>query len=598
MKGIKYKNLSRGFAVLLALSAALVAAVPSRAVSGPARAAKALPLKYTPLGFSHVTVTGELRQRLMKNMNRLEETKYQPDHVFLTEKQSGGWPGDTEGRTILGLVMDAQATGRTPRYLDEIIRRVPAHLNALGYMGTIHRDSVDEQQLSGNGWMLRGLCEYALWKQDTTLYPMIRRMAGNLFVPIEKYARDYPITPASRVQNVGGASGHTAQTVGRWRLSSDIGCVFIGMDGLLQALRLTGDDRLRPVAEQLVRLFLKVDLAGIKAQTHASLTALRGLLRYADLTGDRSILKEVEQRWETYKRYGMTENYANYNWFRRYDTWTEPCAIVDAFMVAGQLYQLTGRAGFRNDAELIYYNALCHAQRPGGGFGLDVCPGLARATDFISAHGDEAHWCCTMRGGEGLGRAALGRVCASAEGIAFPFLSDVEVHAATPSGDSLVLSISTAYPFAEGATVSIVKAPRKAVSLAFAKYPWTQNYKITLRDVPLRYREADGLAFVKGKFRNGDVIRLSFDMQPRVVSTINRENTRPDDFRMMYGPLVLAGAVGDSACVARGETFIRESGTTFKGHRSGVLLTPLYHFMSPAVLLNAKPPYARRIVFR
>lgn len=591
MKGMKHKKVGRWFAVLLTLFAAL-------AVAEPSRAAKAALLKYTPAASGRVTVTGELQKRLSQNMNRLEETKYRPDHVFLTEKQSGNWPGDTEGRTILGLVMDAQATGRAPRYLDEIIRRVPAHLNDLGYMGTIHRDSVDEQQLSGNGWMLRGLCEYALWKQDTTLYPMIRRMAENLFLPIEKYVADYPITPASRVKNTGGASGHTAQTLGRWRLSSDIGCVFIGMDGLLQALQLTGDEKLRPVAEQLVRLFLKVDPVGIKAQTHATLTALRGLLRYADLTGDRSVLKDVEQRWEIYKRFGMTENYANYNWFRRYDTWTEPCAIVDAFMVAMQLWQHTGRAGFRNDAELIYYNALCHAQRPNGGFGLDVCPGKARGTDFINAHGDEAHWCCTMRGGEGLGRAALGSVCTSAEGLVFPFLANLDVHTASPAGDSLVLSVSTAYPFAEGATVSVVKAPQKAISLAFAKYPWTQNYKITLRGKPLRYREADGLAVVKIMLRKGDVIRLSFSMEPREASTINRENTQKGDFRVMYGPLVLAGTVGDSAGVVRGETFIRQGGTTFKGRQSGTLLSPLYHLMSPAVLLNARPPYARRVVFR
>ena len=31
--------------------------------------------------------------------------------------------------------------------------------------------------------------------------------------------------------------------------------------------------------------FLEVDLVGIRAQTHASLTACRGLIRYAEITG-------------------------------------------------------------------------------------------------------------------------------------------------------------------------------------------------------------------------------------------------------------------------------------------------------------------------
>ena len=79
------------------------------------------------IGFDEITIGGELKTRIDKNMSRLEEEKYQPAHVFLTDEQSGGWPGDTEGRTILGLVLDAQANHRTPRYLEEILSQLPAH---------------------------------------------------------------------------------------------------------------------------------------------------------------------------------------------------------------------------------------------------------------------------------------------------------------------------------------------------------------------------------------------------------------------------------------------------------------------------------------
>jgi hypothetical protein len=63
---------------------------------------------------------GELYTRIAKNYARLEETRFQPKFVFLNDEQSGNSPGDTEGRTILGLVMDAQVTGREPLYLEEI----------------------------------------------------------------------------------------------------------------------------------------------------------------------------------------------------------------------------------------------------------------------------------------------------------------------------------------------------------------------------------------------------------------------------------------------------------------------------------------------
>lgn len=120
---------------------------------------------FQPVNCEEFVIKGDLAKRLNQNFNRLEEEKYQPEHVFLTDKESGGWPGDTEGRTILGLVMDARATGRDPKYLQTIIDLLPVHLNAEGYMGDIHPGIMDEQQLSGNGWMLRGLCEYYLWKR-------------------------------------------------------------------------------------------------------------------------------------------------------------------------------------------------------------------------------------------------------------------------------------------------------------------------------------------------------------------------------------------------------------------------------------------------
>ena len=120
-----------------------------------------------PATLSQVKVGGELRVRILKNFDRLEEKKYQPAHVFLTDEQSGHWPGDTEGRTILGLVRDAQASGREPKYLKEIIELIPQKLNEKGYMGKIYPYGImDEQQLSGNGWFLSGLIEYYKWKKD------------------------------------------------------------------------------------------------------------------------------------------------------------------------------------------------------------------------------------------------------------------------------------------------------------------------------------------------------------------------------------------------------------------------------------------------
>ena len=84
-----------------------------------------------------LTPGGELATRVNRNFDRLEEPKYRPENVFLTMEQSGGWPGDTEGRTMLGLILDSQITGREPKYLDAILKRFPSELNERGYFGPL-----------------------------------------------------------------------------------------------------------------------------------------------------------------------------------------------------------------------------------------------------------------------------------------------------------------------------------------------------------------------------------------------------------------------------------------------------------------------------
>ena len=101
------------------------------------------------------------------------------------------------------------------------------------------------------------------------------------------------------MQGQGAESGNIVASRDRWMLSTDVGCVFIGMEGLIHAYAVLGDEDLKKPIEILLNRFLQMDLTGIKAQTHATLTACRGLLRYAQLTGERRWVDEVEKRLST-----------------------------------------------------------------------------------------------------------------------------------------------------------------------------------------------------------------------------------------------------------------------------------------------------------
>ncbi len=549
-----------------------------------------------PASYEEIHILGELSQRVHKNFDRLEEQKYQPDHVFLTEQQSGDWPGDTEGRTILGLTLDAQASHRTPKYLDEIIRRIPSNLNQKGYMGTIHEGKAHEQQLSGNGWLLRGLCEYYQWKGLPEVRKTIAGIAHNLFLEAAGQYASYPIDPDKRKQNVGAESGSIAGIEGNWILSTDIGCVFIGMDGLIHAYAILKDKTLKAPIETLIDKFLKVDLTGIKAQTHATLTACRGLVRYAELTGERRYIDEAARRFRLYVDNGMTENYENYNWFDRFETWTEPCAIVDSYMLAMQLWQHTGEAYYLEQAERIYYNAICHTQRRNGGFGCDNCPGLATNTTLLGVHADEAHWCCTMRGGEGLSCAVRYTCFKDKKGVYLTSFRPGRFIMKHGRKNLLDFSVDTHYPFGSNVVITINKSTAKPTSLHLPALSWIADLEVSLNGEKKKLTAANGFITLTEKFKAGDKITLTFRQRTGFEPVLNKNNTRSTWRRAFSGPLMLGMETNAPVSLPSDARYQQTGEQEWTIVGTGQKLTPVYHLMSPKVWSDTN--YHKCILFQ
>ena len=451
-----YKNLIYNKFVYVALFAMLITVVSCKTQGKVSTELK-------PLELDCVYVEGELYQRAMKNFDRLETDIYYPENVFPAKHHptSAGWPGDKEGRTILALVMEAKATHRTPKYLDEMIRILPEKLNDKGYLGAIQGDTIDEQQLSGHGWLLRALCEYYLWKKDPKVKTYIEGIIKNLALPTARHHKEYPINPIERVAGTGGMSGSSANTEKGWKLSTDVGCDFIFMDGVVQAYGLFPSVALKLLIEEMMGRFLEMDLVGMKAQTHATLTGLRAVLRYSEITGRKELMPEVEKRYKLYRELAMTENYENFNWFERPE-WTEPCAIVDSYLLSVQLWQQTQNPKYMEDAQLIYYNAIGHTQRANGGFGCDNCPGPI--DNFLSVKADEAFWCCTMRGGEGLARAVEYSYFQKKDTLVLTAFNSGSINF-NLKNSQVNVSQKTAYPFDNKVTLTIEKLKKQEGSL-------------------------------------------------------------------------------------------------------------------------------------
>ncbi len=500
-----------------------------------------------PAGFDAVTVGGELAARIDRNFDRLETEMYYPENVYWTEEESGGWPADKEGRTMLGLILDSRASGRTPLYLQQMMDMLPEHLNGKDYMGTIH-ENVNEQQISGHGWLLRALCEWYEWKNDPKALEIACGIAENLFIPVQPYIAQYPLTAAERITGEGDMSGHTANTVNGWQLSTDIGCVFIGMEGLIHYYKHDRNPEIKALIDEMIGLFLKMDLVDIKAQTHASLTALRGMIRYADITGDDSLIPEIESRWALYEKYGMTENFGNFNWFGRYDTWTEPCAIIDSYLLAVQLWMKTRNPHYLEMAEKIYFNGICVAQRENGGFGCDKPVGPS--FDDISINADEAWWCCTMRGGEGLGRAAEYAYFTEGDVIYVPFYRENKLEI-----NGLTIWQMTGYPFGDHVALVMENAPDHEIELKLWAPEYMKILSLSVAGEMLDAASEDGFISVRRVFKAGETLELNYEFRTETVPAPTVEGRT----KMMRGPLVL-GLDNE---------------------------TPLYHLMNPGVSKEA-----------
>ncbi len=503
-----------------------------------------------PLGFGSIRLTsGDLLERARRSFVRLQQAPYRPSEVFRPADYD--WPGDYEGRLLLAQILLAQALGEEPANLATILDALPDHLNESGYLGPIRADHlVDEQQISGHNWFLSALVALYRWRGEAETLEAIRRVVIGLLLPTAGAYAAYPCDPEQRAAMPEGAAAGSRvdHPIGRWIPSTDVGCAFIALDGATAAYQVLpeGSDRkaLGQLIDEMIAAYRAIDVRALSFQTHATLSALRGVLRHYETTGDGALLECAAERYATYKAYGMTENYANENWFGR-PTWTEPCAVVDSFLVAMDLWRHTGEVGYLDDAHHIYWNALGHGQRPNGGFGCDTCTSAeSESGAFLAVHSPgvyEATWCCTMRGGAGLAEAVRQAAWQDDEGVTLPFYHPGEYRARLPQG-TLAWTVESSYPYSGEVTLAISEAPEaEAVALRLYVPSWAprQSVSLVVNGEAAVVRMERGLATIVQRWAPGDRVVMGYEVGLRWERLLRDPSRYPDLCTLRHGPLIL-----------------------------------------------------------
>lgn len=343
---------------------------------------------------------GDYLKRARMNLKRMSDDIYQSPTIY---SMGGDWAGDFQGRAILSLSCLYQAfegyseeQEQIKKHLKDIFNTINQHLNAHYYFGEeFNGEFVDEQQVSGNSWYIRGLCEYYSLTKDEKYLNQLKEIVSSFLKPIAPFYKHYPIDQRSH----GGVGGHlTNLVVDGWKISTDIGCAFIMMDGYTKAYEILKDSTLLEIIDTIFEEFSKIDFMKIKYQTHATLSFTRGLIRMYELTKQDKYLKGAIDIFEKYEKFGMTYDFANINWFNNKTSWTEPCCIIDSIIVSKKLFEITHKEHYLNMFNHIYQNGIRTFQRDNGGAGCSTCA--------IDNHYElkmfmyEAFFCCTMRMGE------------------------------------------------------------------------------------------------------------------------------------------------------------------------------------------------------
>lgn len=539
-------------------------------------------MQWLPLG--DTVPAGDLRRRCVLNLQRLQDPPFRFG-AMIRSSTAREAPGDWVGRGLLGLSLLAQVLRVTPDSVEEIVAGLPGAVNARGYLGEVlPPGQVDENQVGGHNALLRGLAEYLLWREDARARALLDGVVRELMLPVAPLLAQYPDRKLATLAD-GVPIGLTVRHDGAWvGLSTDIGVVFFTLDGLTQAHAVSPSPALRGLIETMIARYAQLEIRAMSAQTHATLSTLRGILRWwAEEDPRPEYLALVRDRYALYRAVAETEHFANYNWFDR-PLWTEACAVVDSFLLAAELWRLTGEPEYLATAHRVYFNALSHAQRPNGGFGCDQCVGADGRME-LSPHPDifEAPWCCTMRGAEGLAVAtrALAATDPAARAVALPFYFEGDATLRFPEGAASVRCRSE-YPLA-GRVEWTVRESSLTAGVAWRCFvpPGVAAETMRLRRNGQELALRPGIeGFVEAEVALDPGTRLDLEFTLNLAAEEPAPASRVRGHRRFaFGPLVLGlEAVGSEAPerLPRTLDFAAEGRGRFRCRRTGVVLAPFH----------------------
>ena len=281
---------------------------------------------------------GDLNKQIDLCAKRMGLSDYSADNIF--QPKSYEWYGDWEGRTLLAMQCLYNYLGVEPKYYKEINDAIPMHINWYGYFGpVVDKDNINEQQFAGNSWYLRYLCSAYENNKNENILSTIHKLTNNLYIKHKTEISNY-IYNSKMINDKDFATGHLSGKVGNWNLSSDVGCIFISLDGLSHSYQITKDKNTEDLIDSLVDIFSTIGTTNNNMQTHAFLSGIRGLVRYYESTKKPKVLNLAKEYFDYYLKSSINFVYENFGVINKY-CGSEGCAVIDSAMLCIQFFNIT-----------------------------------------------------------------------------------------------------------------------------------------------------------------------------------------------------------------------------------------------------------------
>lgn len=281
--------------------------------------------------------------------------------------------------------------------------------------------------------------------------------------------------------------------------------------------------------------------------------------------------------WEQYQTYGMTENHENYNSFHKYDGQTDPATVIRSFLYATRLWQKTRQERFRDEAELIYYNGICHLQQSNGHWGSDNTPGNKLQDvclkPVLLQHSFEKTHDCT----EGLHQIADLSYFIAGTTLYIPFLRENRLEI-VDKNKKLTVYQQTNYPFENKVDIIVENNSFGIDNLIISAPQWTKDHQLFINGEKTACKITHGFLNLKKKLKEGDLINLRFTQTLRFTGTLNKENTNLDQIKIYYGPLLLGYSGLEVIKLTALEKIVPVDSNTFFIKSKNVKVSPIYRF--------------------